>query len=447
MQMKTIKHFIYGFGLLLTSVLVSCSDSEENMPVPEGDNNTCSLTIQLGAEGATETRVGGDDKAKTGEFINTLWVFVVDAESKSIEAKFKLLDGKRTSIENATGGGNILQWMRTVEGVPTGEKIIYAFANMDNVSTTETSPQQMGTLLDGYYANGGTIDVDNLVISDPATNINITEGKYIPMSLKESVTITGDQTIYVELIRLVGRVDVTIGNGKDESIFVKEMTMEKFCNQVSLIKDASVSIPAASETRTIPLSETITAGNSSSPFSFYVNETGSDDYTVTLTATTGSSTTEDIYCGVLTLQDADKTGIPRNHYLPLSLNIGESEFIIEIYAAPIGGYPRNVITYGDLTNPAATNSVDVPEGCSLRVKDASTSQYYNLSIPTNIPSGVIKIGTDPQWAHITALQASGSVAIIADGTLIPLNIVPLTDYALTGSLGWEPIPQGVLMMK
>lgn len=446
MQMKTIKHFIYGFGLLLTSVLVSCSDSEENMPVPEGDNNTCSLTIQLGAEGATETRVGGDNAAKEGEFINTLWVFVVDAESKSIEAKFKLSDGKTTSIENATGGGNVLQWMHTVEGVPTGEKIIYAFANMDNVSTTETSPQQMGTLLDDY-ANGGTINVDNLVISDPAASVDIANDKYIPMSLKESVTITGDQTIYVELIRLVGRVDVTISNGKDESISVKEMTMEKFCNQVSLIKDASVSIPAASETRTIPLSETITAGNSSSPFSFYVNETGSYDYTVTLTATTGSSTTEDTYRGMLTLRDADKTGIPRNHYLPLSLNIGESEFIIEIYAAPIGGYPRNVITYGDLTNPAATNSVDVPEGCSLRVKDASTSQYYNLSIPTNIPSGVIKIGTNPQWAHITALQASGSVAIIADGTLIPLNIIPLADYVLTSSLGWKPIPQGVLMMK
>ena len=446
MQMKTIRHLIYGIGIFLASSFAACSDSEEDIPVPHEDE-TCTLTIQLGAEGTAETRVGGDDNAIAGEFINTLWVFVVNKADNNIDAKFKLADGTMTSIDNATGGGNVLQWMRTEEGVPTGEKIIYAFANMDNVSTTETSPQQMGTLLDGYYANGGTIDVDNLVISDPATNINITEGKYIPMSLKESVTITGDQTIYVELIRLVGRVDVTIGNGKDESISVKEMTMEKFCNQVSLIKDASVSIPAASETRTIPLSETITAGNSSSPFSFYVNETGSDDYTVTLTATTGSSTTEDTYRGMLTLQDADKTGIPRNHYLPLSLNIGESEFIIEIYAAPIGGYPRNVITYGDLTNPAATNSVDVPEGCSLRVKDASTSQYYNLSIPTNIPSGVIKIGTDPQWAHITALQASGSVAIIADGTLIPLNIIPLADYVLTSSLGWEPIPQGVLMMK
>lgn len=446
MQMKTIKHFIYGFGLLLTSVLVSCSDSEENMPVPEGDNNTCSLTIQLGAEGATETRVGGDDKAKTGEFINTLWVFVVDAESKSIEAKFKLSDGTKTSIENATGGGNVLQWMHTVEGVPTGEKIIYAFANMDNVLTTETSPQQMGTLLDGYYANGGTINVDNLVISDPAASVDIANDKYIPMSLKESVTITGDQTIYVELIRLVGRVDVTISNGKDESISVKEMTMGEFTDQVGLIK-GETTIPEASETKTQSLSASIAPNGESETFSFYVNETSADEYMVSLTASTGSSAEAETYTGTLQLSNTEKDGIPRNHILPLNLNIGDSDFIIEVYVAPIGGYPRSIPTTSDPTDPDATSTVDVPEGCSLRVKDANTNNYYNLSVSSSVPDGVIEIGDDHQWAHITALQSTGNISIIADGTIIPLNIVPLADYALTGSLGWEMIPQGVLMMK
>ena len=444
MQMKTIKHFIYGFGLLLTSVLVSCSDSEENMPVPEGDNNTCSLTIQLGAEGATETRVGGDNAAKEGEFINTLWVFVVDAKSKSIEAKFKLSDGTRTSIENATGGGNVLQWMRTVEGVPTGEKIIYAFANMDAVSETGSNTN-MKTLLDGYDV-GETISVDNLVISDPAGNVDIDNGKYIPMSLKEQVTITGDQTIYVELIRLVGRVDVTISNSKDENISVQSFSMEKFTNQVGLIK-GETSIPEASETKKQSLSETIAPNRTSQKFSFYVNETGANEYKVSLTATTGSSSSAEIYSGTLQLSNTEKNGIPRNHILPLNLNIGDSDFIIEVYVAPIGGYPRSIPTTSDPTDPDATSTVDVPEGCSLRVKDANTNNYYNLSVSSSVPDGVIEIGDDPQWAHISALQSTGNISIIADGTIIPLNIVPLTDYALTGSLGWEPIPQGVLMMK
>lgn len=443
MQMKTIRHFIYGLGLFLASGFVACSDSEEDVPVPNEDE-TCTLTIQLGAEGTAETRVGGDDNAKPGEFINTLWVFIVDATNNNIDAKFKLSDGIPTSIENAEGDGNILQWMHTVEGVPTGEKIIYAFANMDAVSETGSNTN-MKTLLDGYDV-GETISVDNLVISDPAGNVDIDNGKYIPMSLKEQVTITGDQTIYVELIRLVGRVDVTISNSKDENISVQSFSMEKFTNQVGLIK-GETSIPEASETKTQSLLETIAPNGTSQKFSFYVNETGANEYKVSLTATTGSSSSAEIYSGTLQLSNTEKNGIPRNHILPLNLNIGDSDFIIEVYVAPIGGYPRSIPTTSDPTNPDATSSVDVPEGCSLQVKDAQTNQHYNLSIPSSVPEGIIAIGTDPTWAHITALQATGDISIIADGTIIPLNIVPLTDYALAGSLGWEMIPQGVLMMK
>ena len=440
MQMKTIKHFIYGFGLLLTSVLVSCSDSEENIPVPEGDNNICSLTIQLGAEGATETRVGGDDNATMGEFINTLWVFVVDASTKNIDAKFTLDDGTTTSVTGAAEGsdGNILQWRHTVEGIPLGKKIIYAFANMDEISEMED------VLAKG---KGDTMEnIDNLVISDPASKVDIDNGSYIPMSLKESVTITGDQTIYVELIRLVGRVDVTISNSKDENISVQSFSMEKFTNQVGLIK-GETSIPEASETKTQSLLETIAPNGTSQKFSFYVNETGANEYKVSLTATTGSSSSAEIYSGTLQLSNTEKNGIPRNHILPLNLNIGDSDFIIEVYVAPIGGYPRSIPTTSDPTDPDATSTVDVPEGCSLRVKDANTTNYYNLSVSSSVPDGVIEIGDDPQWAHITALQSTGNISIIADGTIIPLNIVPLADYALTGSLGWEMIPQGVLMMK
>lgn len=444
MQMKTIRHLIYGIGIFLASSFAACSDSEEDIPVPHEDE-TCTLTIQLGAEGTAETRVGGDDNAIAGEFINTLWVFVVNKADNNIDAKFKLADGTKTSIDNATGGGNVLQWMRTEEGVPTGEKIIYAFANMDNVSTTETTPRKMSEILDGYYNDGGTINVDNLIISDPATNIDITNGKYIPMSLKENVTITGNQTIYVELIRLVGRVDVIINNSKDENISVQSLSMGELTNQVGLIKGV-VEIPEASETKTQPLSESIAPNGTSKKISFYVNETGAEEYTVSLTATTGSSSSAETYSGTLQLSNTETNGIPRNHILPLNLNIGDSDFIIEVYVAPIGGYPRNIPTTSDPTDPNATSTVDVPEGCSLRVKDASTNRYYNLSVSSSTPAGIVEIGDDPQWAHITALQAEGNISIIADGTIIPLNIVPLADYALSGSLGWEMIPQGVLRM-
>ena len=445
MQMKEIKYFIYGLGLLFASAFAACSDSEEDIPVPPVEKETCSLTIQLGAEGAAETRVGGDQNAKTGEFINTLWVFVTNTEGV-IEAKFNLNDGSSTYISEATDkntpNGNISQWMHTVENIPTGEKYIYAFANMDNVSET-TNSTNMKTLLDDFDANEN-LSVDNLIISDPAGNVDITHGEYIPMSLKEKVTITGDQTIYVELVRLVSRVDVTIRKSKAEDVALQTLSMENFADQVSLIQGSTVTIPTPYSTSvSVDLSgKSIITENPEATTYFYVNETNSDDYTVTLT--TGTEADAETYTGLLSLTDPNTTGIPRNHYLPLILNIGDSKFVVEIYVAPIGGYPRNVLADGDLLDPSTTSTVEVPEGCSFRVRDSEdATKYYPLS--TNSTSSVA-IGTDNTWAHITALETTGA-SVIADGTTIPLTIIPLADYALTGSLGWEMIPQGVLMMK
>ena len=206
--------------------------------------------------------------------------------------------------------------------------------------------------------------------------------------------------------------DCAINNSKDENISVQSLSMGELTNQVGLIKGV-VEIPEASETKTQPLSESIAPNGTSKKISFYVNETGAEEYTVSLTATTGSSSSAETYSGTLQLSNTETNGIPRNHILPLNLNIGDSDFIIEVYVAPIGGYPRNIPTTSDPTDPNATSTVDVPEGCSLRVKDASTNRYYNLSVSSSTPAGIVEIGDDPQWAHITALQAEGNISIIA----------------------------------
>ena len=436
MQMKKIKYFIYSLGLLLASAFTACSDSEEDIPVPvEGE--TCSLTIQLGAEGTTETRVGGDDNAKTGEFINTLWVFVTDQSGK-IEAKFNLDDGEVTPTD-ATNG-NITRWMHTVDDIPTGDKYIYAFANMDYVSTTNDA--NMKTLLEDFDVEE-TLSVDNLIISDPAATIDIDNGHYIPMSLKEKVTITGDQTIYVELVRLVARVDITIRKSKAEDVALQTLSIENFADQVSLIQGSTVSIPTPYSTSvSVNLSgKSITNDNPEASTYFYVNETNSNDYTVTLT--TGTEASLDTYTGLLTLTDPETEGIPRNHYLPLILNIGDSKFVVEIYVAPIGGYPRNVLASGDLFNPSTTSAVEVPEGCSFRVRDSEdATKYYSL---TTNSTEVVAIGTDDTWAHITALETTGA-SVIAEGTTIPLTIIPLADYAINRAAGWDEMRQGVLRM-
>lgn len=414
MKIKNIKQWIGAF--LLACGLAACSDSEGGIDVPAAE--TCSLTIRLGAEGTMETRVGDDNNAHQGEFINTLWVFVVNADTKAIDAKFTIADGETESVPEAAenSGGNVLRWWHTVEDIPTGNKIIYAFANMDNVKEiTDALAKNEGDQME---------NIDNLVISDPAGNVNIADKKYIPMSIKQPVEVTGNNTITVELVRLVARVDVTIKNTKkDEDITLNGLKIGTFTNNVHLFPDnASSEESSLSEEKEIDLSKTIAAGESSEVISFYVNETISDNYNITLTTTENS--VEETYTGTLVLQDDDKTGIPRNHFLPLTLTVGDNKLIIEMHLAPIGVYPFEAGVSGDLLNPAEGSTVNIPEGCSFRVRDAADeTKYY----PITTDSDIIQIDNDnTTWAHVTALPGQ-QATITANGMNIPIKTVEIKD--------------------
>ena len=432
MKIKNIKQWIGAF--LAACGLAACSDSEGGIDVPAAE--TCSLTIRLGAEGTMETRVGGDDKAYLGEFINTLWVFVTDTDG-NIEAKFTLDDGETESASETADGGNVLRWWHTVEDIPTGNKIIYAFANMNEVETTDGK-----AMTEVLAATEGSLDVDNLVISDPAGNVNIAERQYIPMSIKQPVEVTGNNTITVELVRLVARVDVTIKNTKkDGEITLGNLTIGNFTDNVHLFPDnaSSEESSSLSEEKEIDLSGTsIASGGSSEVISFYVNETISDNYNITLTTTENS--VEETYTGALALQDEDITGIPRNHFLPLHLTVGDNKLIIEMHLAPIGVYPFEAGVSGDLLNPAEGSTVNIPEGCSFRVRDAADeTKYYEIAIKVGTPSGVIAIDDDKTWAHVTALPGL-TATITANKMDIPIKTVEIKDIGesyQTQAFGWR----------
>ena len=89
--------YIYHIALAFLFInLVACSDSEDD-PTIEPSDELCTLSIQIGAQGSTQTRAGDDDNALEHEFIHGLCVFIVDAE------------------------GNIEKRLETEEGTPTGE--------------------------------------------------------------------------------------------------------------------------------------------------------------------------------------------------------------------------------------------------------------------------------------------------------------------------------------
>lgn len=399
-NMRTIYYYIcFVLGLV---GFVACSEDNGEFPdVPDGE--LCSLTIQLGAANNQETRVGGDDNALDGEFINTLWVFITN-DKGVVEKKLTLTEGSTSTVSPSTAtGGNILEWWHTIEDLPVGEKFIYAFANMEEVSTVEEN-QNMSTLLSGIQegANLSTA-VDGLVINNPASKVNIAEKRYIPMSLKESVTVTGDQTIRVKLVRLVGRVNIQLKNAKASPVSVTGFTMSNFADKVALMPKGTATdvaydlvCPTSFESLTIN-------GGESKTFQFYVNETKNDTpFSIQLTADNKN------YSATTTRA----TAIPRNYILPLNLTISESDLnlIVTAYIAPIGGYPVPIYTSKDLLN-AGEYAVTVPEGCSFQVFGSVVSggvageqETCHLSLTFPDANSPVKIDDTGQTAYVTSLS-------------------------------------------
>lgn len=399
-NMKTIYYYIcFVLGLV---GFVACSEDNGEFPdVPDGE--LCSLTIQLGAANNQETKVGGDDNALDGEFINSLWVFITN-DKGVVEKKLTLTEGS-TSPSTATGG-NILEWWHTIEDLPVGNKIIYAFANMEAVSPVSpvsNESQKMSDLLGGISeGNDLSTAVDGLVINNPASTVNIASGRYIPMSLKKQVTVTGDQTIRVELVRLVGRVDIRLTNDNPSEVKISNFTMKRFADQVALMPggtDENITYYTTYSTFGSPL--TIKAGESKT-FQFYVNETkNGTPFSIQLTADgkNYSATTK-------------TTVIPRNHILPLNLTISENDFslIVMAYIAPIGGYPVPIYTSKDLLN-AGEYAVTVPEGCSFQVFGSVVSggaageqEICELDLKVSGTNSPVKIDDTGQTAYVTSLS-------------------------------------------
>lgn len=397
-------------GLLLTG----CSYIHDDMDEVIGDEG-CRVSIRVGASDNVETKVGNDDNALDHEFINELCVFVVDGEGK-IEQKLVTTDGSATPSDEALKTGDAYEWRSDEFVLPAGKKTIYAFANWSTVNDASWNAIINKSV-------GETLSDDDLkiTIDNPAGKVDLTsetDKKFIPMSVKQEVNVTVDQTIRVELVRLVGRVNIQLKNAKASQVSVTSFSMSNFADKVALMPEGTATGVAYNQTYSTFSKEApqvITGNNGVHTFSFYVNETENNTpFSIKLTANNKnySATTE-----------ATKA-IPRNNILPLNLTISESDLNLKVtaYIAPIGGYPVQVYTSGDLTQ-AATYSVTLPEGCSFQVTgkladgtegtcvlsyDGTTDQNENIEIDA----------ANKSMAYVTALP--GLVA--AERDITPLEV-------------------------
>ena len=419
--------------------LIACSSQEEW--VEESEKDLCRVYIQIGASENQETRAGDDENALDGEFIHELCVFVVDGDGKIVWKGTDDVEGAYTKGDPASG--NAYEWRSRELSLTEGNKTIYAFANwstVNNDSWNEIINKSVGETLSD--------DDLKITIDNPAGKVDLTsetDKKFIPMSVKQEVNITVDQTIRVELVRLVGRVDIQLTNANTSDVKISNFKMKQFADQVALMPGGTVD--NYNTTYSTFESEPLTIeARKSHEFQFYVNETKKDTpFSIQLTADNKKN-----YSATTTA-----TAIPRNHILPLNLTISENDFslIVMAYIAPIGGYPVPIYTSENLLNKDEY-AVTVPEGCSFQAiaKEEENEVLGVFSYPEGATNANIRIDeTDSSWAYVTALS-SLSESLDVSATIkekeysckLKISTVALEDwtsYPISSSLRqWQAAP-------
>lgn len=452
--MKTMHKLYYLCSTFLLSGLLACSDSENEPPINPVESEMCRVEIRIGAEVAEQTKAEDPSLTRSGELIHSLLVLLVNAEG-NLEAKWNLnTDG--SSYTGDPDKGEVTEWRSGEIPLPAGEKTIYAFANLEGITYGDDNSSLLETL--NALNIDDKVSLDNIVINNPVEDVIFPIGtKFIPMSVKqENVNISeATENIRVELVRLLGRVDVVVSSDRNRTI--SSFTMKNFATKVPLFdSDESLKAP---EDVTISFENVSINKNSTHEFSFYVNETMNENangngFSVSLTtgdATLGGSTT------------INKT-IPRNSVLPLKLALSDYLLQINIMAqvAPIGGYPVNVYTTAySLINDYMIESL--PEGCTFTIEGkliyvggTEVTENWNWTWKLNDEEDNIQLdgsGTEnPINGHVAALQddtehtLSFSVTyqgeVIREGTLTINTIGPLKDdYPQTRATDWSAAPR------
>lgn len=422
--------------------LIACSSQEEW--VEESEKDLCRVYIQIGASENQETRAGDDENALDGEFIHELCVFVVDGNGKIVWKGTDDVEGAYTKGDPASG--NAYEWRSRELVLTEGKKTIYAFANWSTVTEGQDNGKWKAIIDKPVDETLSDADL-GIPIDNPAGSVDLAKGKYIPMSVKQEVNVTVDQTIRVELVRLVGRVNIQLINAKASQVSVTGFTMSNFANKVALMPEETATGVEFNQFYSTSFESLTINGGESKTFQFYVNETkNGTPFSIQLTADNKN------YSATTTAK-----AIPRNHILPLNLTLreGDLSLIVMIYIAPIGVYPVPIYTSEDLLNKNVF-AVEVPEGCSFqaiaKVGGNEASGVCEFSHPKDASSAKnIQIdGNDPSWAYVTALSGLSeqylNVSVIGTGYTCKLNIstVPLEDwtsYPITRSLRqWQAEP-------
>lgn len=414
--MNPLKHImksaLYLLPWLGLTALTGCSWEEDPATcLPE----TTSLQVTVSARQEGDLNSRADENAKDGEFMHDLCVLFVQNNTVKLKLQPDL------SSDASAQKGNLQAWTSGEQnGLEAGTYTVYAFANISD----HYGKWNVGSALPGDALP------ENIVIEDPAGNLDFESGKFIPMSAKEEVSVTAaTRSVSIGLDRLVAKVRMTVGTTSQGPVTVKNVTFSGYADKVSLIPNASISTLHRDKKYEYTEQFQISASQDKDIPDFYVNETRQGDpFTISV------STTENQ--GVTYLATTKRTtDLPRNSIYPLTLNLNDSELSItaEVYLLAIGasvedcevepvegtqGTYRLRIPYGGLFHLKLNNTTDITydaTGCSWQNDPANTlvalKQEYEGEQPGELPEDQGTVTGTSVWGYNSTTEIPGEYPI------------------------------------
>lgn len=401
MKQHIYKAMLWLLPWLCAVPLASCSFDDD---IDQGGDGTATLQLSITAREEGDLNTRADEVGTNGEYMHNLCVLIVDGNNVVTK---KLLPNTDDEFAGNTAAqqGNLKSWVSDLFTLPEGTYTVYAFANIytyyDNLWGSLTGLQS------GASLTTQNVDIDNIVLEDPAAKLNFAERKFIPMSAKQTVVVTAaTKSISIGLDRLVSKIRMSITGKPDTK--VTALSFGGYADKITLFSDKTLEGATYTTTKniTVPGDGTLKADGTGTTGTlvipdFYVNSSPADHkFNV--------SVTTDEMNGITYEATTARGELPRNSIFPLTLQLNDYglDLAAQCWVSPIGSLPVEV----QITGFDNTYQIVVPEGCQFEftvngVKNSGgTTTVTNPECNWNIPEGVDGIIFESQTTNVKTIK-------------------------------------------
>ena len=377
--------------------LASCSFDDD---IDQGGDGTATLQLSITAREEGDLNTRADEVGTNGEYMHNLCVLIVGGNNVVTK---KLLPNTDDEFAGNTAAqqGNLKSWVSDPFTLPEGTYTVYAFANIDTYYDNLWG--SLAGLGDNENLSDLNVDIDNIVLEDPAAKLNFAEGKFIPMSAKQTVVVTAaTKSISIGLDRLVSKIRMSI-SGKANTK-VTALSFGGYADKITLFSDKTLEGATYTTTKTITVPEGGWSLDNDGKLTipdFYVNSSPADHkFNV--------SVTTDEMNGITYEATTVRGELPRNSIFPLTLQLNDYglDLAAQCWVSPIGSLPVEV----QITGFDNTYQIVVPEGCQFEftvngVKNSGgTTTVTNPECNWNIPEGVDGIIFESQTTNVKTIK-------------------------------------------